>query len=66
MSKPKINGFVTVDLRTCQLQIAMFDEKTGVKIINDFPMRSCREKNGNSPDYFASNYDADVKQRIAA
>jgi hypothetical protein len=66
MSKPKINGFVTVDLRTCQLQIAMHDEKTGLQIINEFAMRSCREKNGNSPDFFASNYDADTKQRLAA
>lgn len=66
MSKPKIYGVVAVDLRTCQLHIAMHDEKTAVRIVNDFPMRSCREKNGNSPDYFASNYDADIKQRLAA
>ena len=66
MSKPKINGYVIVDTRTCELEIALEDEKNGVHIITGFPMRSCREKNGNSPDYFASNYDVDLKQRIAA
>ncbi|QWE16319.1 hypothetical protein [Polynucleobacter sp. AP-Nino-20-G2] len=66
MSKPKVMGFVTVDLRTCQLTVALVDDKHELVLSEHFPMRSCREKTGNSPDYFSSNYDADLKQRLAA
>jgi hypothetical protein len=66
MSKPKVMGFVTVDLRTCQLTVALVDDRHGLALSEKFPMRPCREKTGNSPDYFSSNYDADLKQRIAA
>lgn len=66
MSKPKVNGFVAVDLRTCQLHIVLADAQHDLVFSENFTMRSCREKHGNSPDYFASNYDLDVMQKIAA
>ena len=62
----KYAGYVAVDLRTCQLTVTLVDEKHGLALSEKFPMRSCREKHVNSPDYFSSNYDADLKQKIAA
>jgi len=59
-------GFVPIDLRACQLTVALLDDKHGLALREKFPIRSCREKHGNSPDYFSSNYGANLKQRIAA
>ena len=66
MSKPKVSGLIAVDLRTCELNIVIVDEQHGVALHEKFAMRPCREKNGNSPDFFASNYDADMKLKRAA
>jgi len=48
MSKTKINGFVAVDLRTCQLIVAFADGQRNVVFSDVFKMRPCREKHGNS------------------
>lgn len=58
MKKPYVTGIVTVDLRSCELFVALMDEENEVTLAEQFQMRTCREKNGNSPDFFSSNYDA--------
>lgn len=57
---------IAVDLRTCELNIVIADEQHDLALHEKFAMRPCREKNGNSPDFFASNYDADLKLKRAA
>jgi hypothetical protein len=66
MSKPKVAGLICVDLRTCELNVMLVDEQNNIALHEQFSMRPCREKNGNSPDFFASNYDADMKMKLAA
>jgi hypothetical protein len=66
MSKPKVTGLICVDLRTCELNVIIVDEQNDIALHEKFSMRPCREKNGNSPDFFASNYDADVKLKLVA
>jgi hypothetical protein len=66
MSKPKVAGLICVDLRTCELNVILVDEQNSIALNEKFSMRPCRDKNGNSPDFFASNYDADMKLKRAA
>lgn len=66
MQKPYVTGIVTVDLRSCEFSVALMDEENDLTLLEQFQMRPCREKNGNSPDFFASNYDADLKMKLAA
>ena len=66
MSKPKVSGLIAVDLRTCELNIVIADDQHDLALHEQFSMRPCREKNGNSPDFFASNYDADLGFKRAA
>ena len=66
MSKPKIAGLICMDLRTCELNVMLLYQQNDIAFDVNFAMRLCREKNGNSPDFFASNYDADIKLKRAA
>jgi len=66
MIKPKVGGVIAVDLRTCELNIVIADDEHDIVLHEKFGMRPCREKNGNSPDFFASNYDADMMLKRAA
>lgn len=66
MSKPKISGLIAVDLRTCELNVVLVDDENDIAVHETFAMRPCREKTGNSPDFFASNYDADTRLKLAA
>jgi hypothetical protein len=66
MCKPKVAGLICVDLRTCELNVMLLDQQNDIVLDVNFSMRPCREKNGNSPDFFASNYDADMKLKRAA
>lgn len=66
MSKPKVTGLICVDLKTCELNVIIVDAQNDIALHEKFSMRPCREKNGNSPDFFATNYDADVNMKIAA
>ena len=55
-----------MDLRTCELNVMLLYQQNDIAFDVNFAMRLCREKNGNSPDFFASNYDADIKLKRAA
>jgi hypothetical protein len=55
-----------MDLRTCELNVMLLYQQNDIAFDVNFAMRLCREKNGNSPDFFASNYDTDIKLKRAA
>jgi hypothetical protein len=58
MLKPKINGVVSINLKTCQLHLVLLDGEKSIEFANAFKMSSCKETDRNSPNFFASNYDA--------
>lgn len=66
MCKPKVAGLISVDLLTCELTVMLLDQQNDIAISENFAMRPCRATNGNSPNFFASNYDADMKLKRAA
>lgn len=62
MSKPKIEGFAVLDMRTCELMVAITDERNDVGFAERLTMLACKDPSHNqrSPNFFASNFDADM------
>ncbi|WVN42037.1 hypothetical protein AOB54_01265 [beta proteobacterium MWH-UniP1] len=68
MLKPKVPGFALLDLQKCKITVVVTDEQHGIAFGERLCMRSCKDpSNGQrSPNYFASNYDADTRLPLAA
>ena len=66
MLKPKVTGFVALDLRTCKLTLLLVDNDNDLELCEAFDVRTCKETDHNSPNYFASNYELDTNYRRAA
>ena len=64
MSKPKIEGFAVLDMRTCELMVAITDELNDIGFAERLTMRACKDPSHNqrSPNFFASNFDADEEK----
>jgi hypothetical protein len=66
MLKPKIQGFVTLDMRSCRIFTLVLDEEHEIQFGKWMELRKCKETDKNSPNYFASNYELDTNNRRAA
>jgi len=72
MSKPKVEGFAVLDMRSCDMMMAITDERSDIGFAERFNMRSCKDPSSGqkSPNFFASNFDADtvrpIRQPLAA
>jgi hypothetical protein len=68
MSKPKVAGFAVLDIRSCDMLVVLHDERNDVAFAETFSMRGCKDPSDGqrSPNYFASNYDADTRMPLAA
>jgi len=67
MSKPKVGGFVALDLRTSEMVIAIDDASNAIGFGERLAMRQCKDpsRGQRSPNFFASNYELKLEQSIA-
>jgi hypothetical protein len=68
MMKPKVGGFVAIDLRTSEIVIAVDDASNAVGFGKQLSMRRCKDPSygQRSPNFFASNYEVEGSMPIAA
>ncbi len=67
MCKPKVEGFVTLDLSTSEIVITINDEWAAIGFGERLTMRQCRDpsRGQRSPNFLASNYELEL-DRLAA
>lgn len=67
MCKPKVEGFVTLDLSTSEMVITINDELSDIGFGERLNMRQCKDpsRGQRSPNFFASNYEMEL-ERLAA